>query len=62
MLTKNLERGVVISAAFPGLPLAGRDRVGRVLINAQIAAPLLWAIHIGCLKNSALRLIDEGTP
>jgi hypothetical protein len=23
----------------------------RVLINAQIAAPLLWAIHIGCLKN-----------
>jgi hypothetical protein len=23
----------------------------RVLINAQIAAPLLWAIHIGCPKN-----------
>jgi hypothetical protein len=22
-----------------------------VLINAQIAAPLLWAIHIGCPKN-----------
>jgi hypothetical protein len=27
--------------------------LGRVLINAQIAAPLLWAIHIGCPKNDA---------
>src|SRR6516164_6988231 len=29
-----------------------RPGIGRVLINAQIAAPLLWAIHIGCPKNS----------
>jgi hypothetical protein len=35
-------------------------QLGRVLINAQIAAPLLWAIHIGCPKNDAQQAIDEG--
>src|SRR5260221_13271776 len=29
----------------------GTTQLGRVLINAQIAAPLLWVIHIGCPKN-----------
>src|SRR5262249_49007758 len=43
--------------------------LGRVLINAQIAAPLLWAIHIGCPKNrthcyrrSGVQLKREATP
>jgi hypothetical protein len=30
----------------------------RVLINAQIAAPLLWAIHIGCPKNCNSLLVS----
>ena len=32
----------------------------RVLINAQIAADFLWAITIGCPKNDALQILDEG--
>jgi hypothetical protein len=32
---------------------------GRVLINAQIAAPLLWAIHIGCPKNALTAIVDQ---
>jgi hypothetical protein len=38
-------------ASDRGQPALARS-VGRVLINAQIAAPLLWAIHIGCPKKS----------
>ena len=29
-------------------------------MNAQIAAPLFWAITIGCPKNDALQMFDEG--
>jgi hypothetical protein len=37
--------------------------VGRVIINAQInaqiAAPLLWNIHIGCPKKCTHRIVDQ---
>jgi hypothetical protein len=36
---------------FASTRAVDEHQLGRVLINAQIAAPLLWAIHIGCPKN-----------
>jgi len=43
--------------------LASREEAKgfTLLINAQIAAPPLWAIRIGCPKNDTLRIVDEGT-
>ena len=38
-------------AAWTIASRAAAGGLGRVLTNAQIAAPLLWAINIGCPKN-----------
>ena len=45
----------------PKKPRRRKDTLLYILINAQIVAPLFWAITIGCPKNNALRIIDEGT-
>jgi len=54
---------------FSGLPERTSDLGVRVLINAQMAAPLLWAIPIRCPKNcthcyrrSGVQFKREATP